>query len=352
MRHVSHSSWALCPLARYETPDETSETIAYTIQAAAHNRRQVAASSTTVNIADGFMSMFNRLGGAQTVTETVRQTITVGGGAAGAGTNATGAVTVTVTAAASTVTFCPGQAPGAVGGAQSGDAASTTPGGVAAVINTLPVVVASGGVGVTVVAVPADARKTSVVGNAPAVSPPVVAPPVVSPPSTSSLAALPTNQPAASSLAALPTPGGNLPAASSLAPLPSQGGATESSATSLEPLPSSTTAGAAAPIVGAPVSASSLASLPGLASSLSDTLSVPTGNAAAVTPVAAPAGAFGGNAGVIPIPSAAAAADASVTTPAVANGAGAGPTINVSGLTLSSQLNLGKLAQQTATATA
>jgi hypothetical protein len=40
------------------------------------------------------------------------------------------------------------------------------------------------------------------------------------------------------------------------------------------------------------------------------------------------------------------------TTPGVANGANAGPTIDVSGLTLSSQLNLGNLAQQTARAAA
>jgi hypothetical protein len=43
---------------------------------------------------------------------------------------------------------------------------------------------------------------------------------------------------------------------------------------------------------------------------------------------------------------------ANPTTPAVANGAGAGPTIDVSGLTLSSQLNLGNLAQQTPAASA
>jgi hypothetical protein len=47
---------------------------------------------------------------------------------------------------------------------------------------------------------------------------------------------------------------------------------------------------------------------------------------------------------------ASAAVAAPETTPAVANGAGAGPTIDVSGLTLSSQLNLGKLAQQTGSA--
>jgi hypothetical protein len=41
---------------------------------------------------------------------------------------------------------------------------------------------------------------------------------------------------------------------------------------------------------------------------------------------------------------------ATPTTPAVANGAGILPTINVSGLTLSSQLNLGNLAQATTSA--
>jgi hypothetical protein len=39
-----------------------------------------------------------------------------------------------------------------------------------------------------------------------------------------------------------------------------------------------------------------------------------------------------------------------VTTPAIANGADAGPTINISGLTLTSQLNLGKLATPTPSA--
>jgi hypothetical protein len=43
---------------------------------------------------------------------------------------------------------------------------------------------------------------------------------------------------------------------------------------------------------------------------------------------------------------------ANPTTPAVANGAGVSPTIAVSGLTLSSQLNLGNLAQQTPAASA
>ncbi|KAG7293256.1 hypothetical protein NEMBOFW57_003302 [Staphylotrichum longicolle] len=215
-------------------------------QAAAYDRRQEAATST-INLADGFMSMINRLGGGQTVTETIRQTITVGGGGAvGAGLNATGAVTVTVTAAASTVTLCPGQAQGAVEGVQGGGSASAAPGGAAGA-NTLPVVVASGGIGVTVISVPEEARKTSL-----------------------------------------------------------------------------------------------------------RRFRFRSGR----DPHREPAGAFGGSAGAIPMASAAVPPPPppppapSATTPVVANGAGAGPTIDVSGLTLSSQLNLGNLAQAKATATA
>ncbi|KAH6650998.1 hypothetical protein F5144DRAFT_70793 [Chaetomium tenue] len=326
-------------------------------QAAAYNRRQDAPAST-VNLADGFMSMLNRLGaGTQTVTETVQQTITVGGGGgAGQVANAT-AVTVTVTAAASTVTVCPGLANGAVDGGAGGGSASAAPAGGAGSGAAPPVVVATGGIGVTVIPVPEDARKTSEVGNPPAATPP--ANPPANPPAAAS-----SDPPAAASS----DPAG---ASSSLAPLPSQGGANQpglvpppglsdsTSSTSLAPLPSSQSPPAAAnptavPIVGAPVSdssavgdsaTSSLAAPPGLASSLTNTLVLPsTVNAPAATPASNPAGAFGGVAGLIPIES---AMTPTPTTPGVANGAGAGPTINVSGLTLSSQLNLGNLVQQT-----
>ena len=65
-----------------------------------------------------------------------------------------------------------------------------------------------------------------------------------------------------------------------------------------------------------------------------------------VPPVPSPNGEFGGSLGFVPIASAA-AGPAVTAAPAVANGA-AQPNINVSGLTLSSVLNLGNLAQQTA----
>ncbi|KAK3300139.1 uncharacterized protein B0H64DRAFT_7715 [Chaetomium fimeti] len=336
-------------------------------QAAAYNRRQEAPADTP-NLADGFMSMFNRLGaGAQTVTET--QTITVGGdGGSGVAANAT-AVTVTVTAAASTVTACPGLANGAVEGVEGGGSASAAPAGDAGSGAAPPVVVASGGVGVTVIPVPDDARKTSEAGSPPAVTPP--ADPAVTPPSDP--AATPPADPPADTPAASSDPAG---ASSSLAPLPSQGGADQPelvpppglsdtpdtpSSTPLAPLPSSQPPPAAAdpsavPIVGAPVSdssavddsATSLAPPPGPASSLTDTLVLPsTVNAPVATPATNPEGAFGGVAGLIPMESAMIVTP-TPTTPGVANGAGAGPTIVVSGLTLSSQLNLGNLVQQTA----
>ncbi|KAK4242718.1 hypothetical protein C8A03DRAFT_29149 [Achaetomium macrosporum] len=364
-------------------------------QAAAYERRQEQATSSQ-NIASGFLNIINRLGGPQTVTETVRQTITVGGGGAvGAWTNATGIVTVTVTAAASTVTLCPpGQVGGAVDGVPTSGSVSAAPGGAAG--STLPA--AHGGVGVSTIPVPADAIKTSAAGSQPATSQPPISQPAVSDPAVSQPAA---SQPPASSETAATS--------SSLTPLPSQGetsqsglvpppglstatsGSTvaseptatsestaaseptatsesttaseptatsESAATSVTSLAMSTSvetqSGAAGstslPIVGAPISdssaatsASTLAPLPALASSLSNTLILPgTGNAAPPTPISVP-GAFGGSPGMIPI-SSAAAATSSPTTPAVANAANAGPTIDVSGLTLTSKLTLGNLA--------
>lgn len=333
-------------------------------QAAAYNRRQEPVASSA-NLADGFMSMLSRIGGtAQTVTETVRQTITVGGdGGAGALTNATGAVTVTITAPASTVSLCPGQAQGAADGVQDGGDGAGSGGAPA-------VVVATGGVGVTVVSVPEEARKTSIVGNPPAVTQPAATQPAASGSQPADAASQSTD------LSSQQTDAGAQPtdAGSSLAPLPSQGEANQPSlvtppglsgapsVTSLAPLPSASSADpsadpSAVPIVGAPVSdgsaaasSSTLAQLPGLASSLSNTLVLPgTTTAPAATPVADPGGAFGGSVGFIPMESAE-VVPANPTTPAIANGAGAGPSIDVSGLKLSSQLNLGNLVQQTASA--
>ncbi|KAK4245366.1 hypothetical protein C7999DRAFT_34280 [Corynascus novoguineensis] len=362
-------------------------------QAAAYNRRQEPVSS--VNLANGFMNIFSRLGATATVTETVRETITVGGGGdAGLALNGTGAATVTVTAAASTVTVCPGQANGAIEGNPGTEPISAAPSEGSGAGGVPPVVVPSGGVGVTVVSVPENARITSQVGNQPAASsgaaetsvssslaplpseggsgqPEVVPPPAVSSDASTSvsLAPLPSSETPQSS--SDPTAvSSDASTSASLAPLPSSEtpqstsdptavSSDASTSASLAPLPSSETRQSSSnptsvPIVGAPVSDSSasasasapptsLAALPGSASSLTNTL---------VLPIASPsmdfAGAFGGIPGFIPIQSAA-NPPSTPTTPGVANGAnaGAGPTIDLSGLTLTSQLNLGNLARQT-----
>ncbi|KAL2147188.1 hypothetical protein VTI28DRAFT_143 [Corynascus sepedonium] len=334
--------------------------------AAAYNRRQEPVSS--VNLADGFMNIFNRLGATATVTETVRETITVGGGGdAGLALNGTGAATVTVTAAASTVTICPGQANGAIEGNPGTEPISAAPSEGSGAGGVPPVVVPSGGVGVTVVSVPENARITSQVGNQPAASSGAAETSV-----NSSLAPLPSDGASGQPDVVPPPPAVSSDASTSasLAPLPSSEAPQSSSdstavsssastSASLAPLPSSETPQSssdptAVPIVGAPVSDSSagastsasptsLAALPGSASSLTNTL---------VLPIASPsldfAGAFGGIPGFIPIQSAA-NPPSTPTTPGVANGAnaGAGPTIDLSGLTLTSQLNLGNLAGQT-----
>ncbi|KXX83284.1 hypothetical protein MMYC01_200252 [Madurella mycetomatis] len=355
-------------------------------QAAAYDRRngrligrQNAVETSGQNIAEGFMSMFNRVagGGGQTVTETIRQTITVGGaGAAGAGLNAT-AVTVTVTAAASTVTVCPGQANGAVDGIQIGDSASAAPGGEASSVVAPPPagsVAASGGVGVTVIAVPSEARMTSVVQEPPVTSDPVASSVIAD--ASSTLVPPPADSQASQSDPGLAPPPGlsATDAATSLAPLPSlppPPGLSDpgSSATSLSSLPPLQTPPALAdptslPVVDAPASepsseatltsaatsATSLAPLPGLASSLDSTINLGAGGGAAPTNVV-PDAAFGGSAGAIPVASAV-VPPAQTATPAVANGAGVGVTIDVSGLTLSSQINLGNLAQATPAAAA
>ncbi|KAK4100679.1 hypothetical protein N658DRAFT_486707 [Parathielavia hyrcaniae] len=394
-------------------------------EAAVFDRRQEAPASS-VNLADGFMSVINRIGAAQTITETLRQTITVGaGGDAGAGTNtnATAAVTVTVTAAASTVTVCPGQANGAVDGAAGGESASAASGGAANSAPPSTLVIPSGGIGVVVVSVPEAARKTSLVVDQPgasesAGSQTTASGEVVSQSAAPQLSASETalsgttasetaaSETTASETTASETTASEQPAdTSSLVPLPTQGEANQPgltdtpSATSLAPLPvaadptsdpiasppesvsdsstiapspsatssdttiatdsatlsdasSVTTSATVSDDLSATTSATAsdttIGPLPGLASSLSDTLSLsPTGSA----PPMIPNGAFGGSVGLIPMASVEdMPATPTPTTPGVANGAGIFPTINVSGLTLSSQLNLGNLAQRTSTA--
>ncbi|KAL2256527.1 hypothetical protein VTK26DRAFT_1529 [Humicola hyalothermophila] len=378
-------------------------------QAATYNRRNEGnAGIAGPNIASGFMNMFSRLGfQQQTVTETIRQTITVGGaGAVGEIANSTGAATATITEAATTVTatVCPGQAQGAIEGIQ-GDGSSAAPGGTAAA----PVVaVPSGGIGVTIISVPADARKTSAVGTQPAASDPAAAPPAASSGSAdanTSLEPLPTqtdaNQPSLvpppglstdisgtlrtppglENPTSVPMVGAPVPETSELASEPTAGdtatvtgSTTGETATVSETTPTETASDSASTAtetasISEPTDTetaaisepgvtdtatdaiSTLAPPPGLASSLTNTLSLgETGNAAAPAAMPNPDGAFGGVPGLIPMPSAAEPVAPPSVTPAIANGAGTGPTIDVSGLTLSSQLNLGNLVQQTSTA--
>ncbi|KAL2165386.1 hypothetical protein VTH06DRAFT_684 [Thermothelomyces fergusii] len=353
-------------------------------QAAAVNRRQEVTRSA--NLADGFLNIIGRIGLGATVTETVRETITVvggggggGGGGAGCGLNGTGVVTVTVTAPASTVTVFPGQANGAVEGVSGTEGVPSS-------------VVATGGIGVSVIPVPEGARITSSVGSPPAASSDVA----VTSSSPSSLEPLPTREttsqpgevlssspPDAPSSAspALPSSSEALQTSSATTSVPAVGApvsdsspvasstslasvsasdstslASSSLPTSLSSTDSSSAASSTPPApvpssdsaAAATSSTTSLAPLPGSASSLTDTLVLPI-----ATPTVAFPGAFGGVPGLVPIESAA-VPPSTPTTPPVANGAGAGagagagPTIHLSGLTLSSQLNLGKLAPQSA----
>ncbi|KAK4136648.1 hypothetical protein BT67DRAFT_186690 [Trichocladium antarcticum] len=316
-------------------------------QAIANGRRQEGVVSPP-NLADGFRSICNYVNAQQTVTETIRQTITVGAaGAVEAVTNATsGAVTVTVTAAGSTVTVCPGQVLGVVESAQGprSASASAAPAEGPAVF---PVAAASGGVGVSIVSVPAEARKTSAVGNQPAASQPAAssanadgASPLTPLPPQSSGADAPPGLSSTSSAASDPIAGA-----------PSSVTSAAASNSTLGPPPglASTSSEASVPIAGAPASLTSAAApnstlvrRPGVASSLSSTLDL-AGTSTVGRPTAiADSGAFGGVVGMIPMSSAAVPVP---TTPAVANGAvnTAVPQLDVSGLTLASKINLGNL---------
>ncbi|KAK4175453.1 hypothetical protein QBC36DRAFT_24307 [Triangularia setosa] len=421
-------------------------------------RRQNAPSAAP-NLADGFMSIYDRIVARQeqvTVTETERQTITVGAdGAAGAVGNATETVTVTetvgadgvaavtVTAPPVTVTVCNGQVqeggeaaqpsegdvPPPVDGAE---ATVTAPEGAVGAIETgaeagpattpTPATdgLASGGVGVVVVEVPTEARVTSAVETAPPATPtteeapPAVADPVVTdapaaggdatdtflplpteggselvpPPglSTDSPSAEPTVDPvpgvvlsestttteggAEATLAPLPGLDNSAgDAASSLAPLPGLESSSvealpvETPTSTEEEAPAETTAAESAPATEETAAPTTTTPPPAAAaSSLDSTLSL----ANPTTVPLIPEGAFGGVASLIPIASAEAPPPAAVTTPAVANGAaegasnGAAPnggggrivSIDLGGLKLESQLDLGGLVQATAAAAA
>jgi len=167
------------------------------------------------------------------------------------------------------------------------------------------------------------------------------------------LAPLPSAPPAAGSSLA-PLPG----AASSLSSLSSIGA--PSTASSLAPLPS---AGSSAGLPSAPV----LAPLPSAANPAAPLQStVDLGNAiipggviggADPTPVAGPDGAFGGSVGTVPLSGAPAAPAQAVTDPSVTAAPGVVEgaqlvNIDVSNLTLNSQLNLGNLVQATAVSAA
>ncbi|KAK3382984.1 hypothetical protein B0T24DRAFT_29271 [Lasiosphaeria ovina] len=275
------------------------------------------------------------------------------------------APTVTITALASTVTqtVCPAGVQGAAqGGNVLGGTNSSAPGGTGGAAQANPNT-PHGGVGVTIISLPpgtptgvapvASAQVTG--GSSFQNTSSLVALPGLT--SSSSLLSLVTLPGASASPTLVPLPGAPA-AASSLVPL---GGASAlSTALTSTPPAAATSALATAPVAVIPAG--------GAASS---TLNAGAGNAVLATPVAAAPGAFGGSAGVVPIadaqnpppaapsanptvPAAAAvqqgAAEGPVVTPApaVANGAGS-PQLNidVSGLTLNSQLDLGNLAQQT-----
>jgi len=171
-------------------------------------------------------------------------------------------------------------------------------------------------------------------------------------------------------LAPLPgAPASASPAGSSLAPLPGA-----SSAAALQPLPSVQAPSSSlqqlpsapssvnqlptvAPVAGAPAGTPSLAPLPSVATPaapLDSTLNLGNGIPGGVVPdptAVGPGGAFGGEVGAVPLSAtgAQAAIDPSVTVqPDVAAGAQV-VNIDVSNLTLNSQLNLGNLVQATPT---
>ncbi|KAK5663601.1 hypothetical protein OQA88_4032 [Cercophora sp. LCS_1] len=357
------------------------------VQAAAHRR-------------DGLLGRLRARGDEldkrqdQAQTVTVVQTVTVGGADGGIVANNT--VTVTVTAACQ-----PGAVNGAASSLDTAVGASATLPAVGAVASAPGAAVpgaqqqASGGIGVVIVEIPTSLRTPTRVGTPPpatsaAALPPAasVSAPVAQNPAVggSSLAPLPGSS-AAGSLQPLPSAGASsvagglqplpsagsslaqLPSAgagSSLAPLPSVG------ASSLAPLPSAGPASALQPLP--PVaSASNLAPLPSLAAPSAAPVAAPSAVPAApaapvdpnlippggiadpaaggATPVAGPDGSFGGTAGVVPIGGAGnpqAVVDPTVTqTPGVANAGAQVVNIDVSNLTLNSQLNLGNLVQAT-----
>lgn len=159
-----------------------------------------------------------------------------------------------------------------------------------------------------------------------------------------SVSSLPTLASPSSTLQAIPSG----PVAS-LQPLPAAGGSA-----SLQPLPaaSSTSADALQPLPTDPAAIPPGGIAPP-ASSLDSTLNL---GGVVPTPVAGPDGAFGGEVGAIPLPPSAAAPGApqaaidpaATITPGVAQAGAEQVNIDVSGLTLNSQLNLGNLAQATA----
>ncbi|KAK1830369.1 hypothetical protein QBC39DRAFT_411589 [Podospora conica] len=295
-------------------------------------------------------------------TVTVLQTVTVG--AADAGFVANNTVTVTVTAnsgaAPVTVTVCPagspGQALGAANGPPGAAAAVSPPGAAVPGAPDVP----TGGIGVQIIAIPTALRTPSkTVAAPPAASAAPAAPPAVQNPAAP-LAPLPGSAASdpASALQPLPSSGGgpasalqplpNLPS-SALAPLPSSGPA-------LQPLPGGPSFSSSAPAAVTPPPAAGGPPAPPPAAGLDSTLDlgapIPGGGAPVATPVAGPGGSFGGEVGAVPIPGgtdappavAQPAVDPTVTVaPDVA--AGAQVNIDVSGLTLNSQLNLGNLVQ-------
>ncbi|KAK4451716.1 hypothetical protein QBC34DRAFT_51846 [Podospora aff. communis PSN243] len=345
------------------------------VQAAAHRRDAILGRILGAR-ADGDVE--KRQAAPETVT--VLQTVTVGAAGGGAEVNNT----VTVTAAASTVTITACPSPGLANGAADGASASSVSVPNAGAVGAAPGAAQpgtqgtpSGGIGVVIVEIPESARKTT--GNGAVATPPPAAsaPPAVAP----SAGAPVVQNPAASNLAPLPSAGA--PAAgSSLAPLPGA----SAGASSLAPLPGA--ASSLAPLPGAASStlaalpSSSLAALPSAGSSAAlptppalaplpsvaapaaplqstvdlGNVQIPGGVVGGAAPVAGPDGAFGGEVGAVPLNGAApgspaqAVNDPSVTVaPDVAAGAQL-VNIDLSNVSLNSQLNLGNLVQATAAA--
>ncbi|KAK1755215.1 hypothetical protein QBC47DRAFT_211980 [Echria macrotheca] len=337
-------------------------------QAAAHRRDGFVVRPR----ARGEEALEKRQAAAAAQTVTVFQTLTVG---------SNNTVTVTVTAAGAaanavastvTVTNCaPGVAQGAASGVGSSVAASASlpaAGGAAAGTPAAAAPgnpgVPSGGIGVVIVSIPDSLRtKTKSVAAAvptavqnPAVGSSTLAalPGSASLVGSSSLQAISSVSSLSTSLQALPSQG----AAGALQPLPAAG----SSAAALQPLPGATTTSSILTTTSAgglqPLPANTgLAPPPGgiipPASGLDSTLNL---GGMAPTPIAAgPDGAFGGQLGEIPLPASGVSAGppqaaidpAATITPGVAQAGAEVVNIDVSGLTLNSQLNLGNLAQAT-----